>query len=164
MADRSLFDFQPYAAEFPASNFPELMLVNRRPVLAFDAGTDEVCYWAFTAPQGITTPVDIRVSYIMATATANEVIFNAALECVTDGDAFDLDAGDSFDADNGSGAITVPGTAGYLDQFTITLSNDDNIAAADLCRLRLTRDADNAGDDAAGDCYVLSVEFLDDGG
>ncbi len=164
MADRSLFNFQPYAAEFPSSNFPELTLVNRRPVLAFDASTDETCYWTFTAPQGITTPVDIRVSYIMASATTNEVVFQAALECITDGDLTDLDAGTSFDADNSSGAITVPGTAGYLDQFTITLTNNDSITAADYCRLRLFRDADAAGDDAAGDCYVLSVEFMDDGG
>lgn len=164
MADRTLFDFQPFAAEFPSSNFPQLQLVNRRPVLAFDADTDETCYWTFTAPQGILPPVDIRVSYIMESATVNEVQFQTALECITDGDATDLDAATSFDSDNSSGAVTVPGTAGFLDQFTITLSNDDSITAADYCRLRLYRDADHANDDAADDCYVLSVEFMDDGG
>lgn len=40
MATRAILT--PYAAEFPSSNFPQLTLSNRRPVLAFDlGGSDE---------------------------------------------------------------------------------------------------------------------------
>ncbi len=35
----------PFSAEFPSSNYPALMTVNARPVLAFDASTAETCYW-----------------------------------------------------------------------------------------------------------------------
>ncbi len=165
MADRTLLVFTPNAAEFPSSNFPQLTLSNRRPVLAFDASTDETAYWTFVAPQGITTPIKAVVSYIMASATSGKVDFEGSVEAVSDGDATDLDAGDSFDTANTITAPTVPGTAGYLDQFTITLTNADSIAAGDYCRFRLVRDADDATNDTAtGDCHVLAVELRDDGG
>lgn len=165
MADRTLFVLTPNAAEFPASNFPQLMQVNRRPVLAFDAATDETAYWTIKAPAGVTTPIKAVVQYIMASATSGKVDFEGSIEAVTDGDAVDLDAGDSFDTANTITAPTVPGTAGYIDEFTITLTNNDSPAAGDYVRFRLTRDADDGTNDTAtGDCYVLSVEILDDGG
>lgn len=165
MADRTLFVLTPCAAEFPASAFPQLLLVNRRPVLAFDASTDETCYWTVVAPAAITTPIKAVVSYIMASATSGKVDFEGAVEAVSDGDAVDLDATTSFDTANTITAPTVPGTAGYIDQFTITLTNNDSIAAGDYVRFRLMRDADDGTNDtAAGDCYVLAVELLDNGG
>lgn len=158
MATRAVFT--PLSAEFPASNFAARTLVNRRPALAFDAATDETAYWTFAAPQGLTGTITVVISYIMASATSGSVYFQAALEAVTDGDATDLDAGTSFDtANSGSGAV--PGTAGYLDQISITMTNADSLAAADYARLSVNRDADNAGDTATGDCYVLAVELRD---
>lgn len=158
MATRAVFT--PLSAEFPASNFAARTLVNRRPALAFDAATDETVYWTFVAPQGLTGTITVVISYIMASATSGSVYFQAALEAVTDGDATDLDAGTSFDtANSGNGAV--PGTAGYLDQISITMTNADSLAAADYARLSVNRDADNAGDTATGDCYVLAVELRD---
>lgn len=158
MATRAVFT--PTSAEYPASNFAALTLSNRRPVLAFDAATDETAYWTFVAPQGLTGTITVVISYIMASATSGSVYFQAALEAVTDGDATDLDAGTSFDtANSGNGAV--PGTAGYLDQISITMTNADSMAAADYVRLSLNRDADNASDTATGDCYVLAVELRD---
>lgn len=152
----------PNAAEFPSANFPQLSRVNNRPVLAFDASTDESCYWTFIAPQGITGTLSAIVTYIMASATSGTVDFEGSIEAISDGDAVDIDAGDSFDTANTITAPTVPGTAGHIDQFTITLTNKDSIAAGDLCRFRLMRDADDATNDtASGDCYVLSVELRD---
>lgn len=159
MASRMVFT--PYSAEFPASNFPQLTLVNRRPVLAFDATTQETCQWTSIAPQGLTGTLTAVISYIMASATTGGVIFGVALEAITDGDATDLDAGDSFDTDNENGDLTVPGTAGHIDQISITLTNADSLAAGDYFRLRLRRDPADANDDATGDCYVLSVELRD---
>ncbi len=154
------FTFTPYAAEFPASNFPQLTLVNRRPVLAFDAATDEVCYWTGVAPQGLTGTITVIVHYIMASATSGAVYFQGAIEAITPGDAVDLDAATSFDTAN-SGNGTVPATAGYEQSISITMTNADSIAAGDYFRLSLNRDADNASDTAAGDCYVLVVELRD---
>lgn len=150
----------PFSAEFPTSNFPALMTVNARPVLAFDVSTAETCYWTLGAPQGLATGLSLVVTYMMASATSGKVDFEGAVEAVTDGDSTDLDAGTSFDTANGITAPTVPGTAGYIDQFTITLTNADSITVGDLVRFSLKRDAaDATNDTATGDCYVLMVEL-----
>ena len=158
MATRFVGD--PLGASFPASNYPALTLVNRRPVLAFDAGTDETAYWTFVAPQGWTGTVTAVVSYMMASATSGAIYWQAALEAVTAGDAVDLDAATSFDTVN-SGNGTVPGTAGYMQQISITMTNADSIAAGDLVRLSVNRDADHASDTATGDALLLVVELRD---
>lgn len=150
----------PYSAEFPASNFPALTLSNRRPVLAFDAGTDETAYWSFIAPQGITGTITCVVTYAMASATTGAVYWQAALEAITAADAVDTDATTSFDTAN-SGNGTVPATAGYMQQISITMTNADSIAAGDYVRLSVNRDADNASDTATGDAYLLAVEIRD---
>lgn len=162
MAARSIVTLLPYAAEFPASNFPQLMLVNRRPVLAFDAATGETAYWTFVAPVGITTPLTAKVHYIMASATSGDVDVDVAIEAVTDGDSLDLDTSTSFASVNSTDNTTVPGTAGYIDVVSVTLTNNDSIAAGDYVRISLARDA--ASDTASGDMYVLAVEIQDDGG
>jgi hypothetical protein len=98
----------------------------------------------------------------MASATANNVRFQAALEAITDGDATDTDAASSFDTANSNG-VAVPGTAGYIDQLSITMTTADSIAAGDYCRLRINRDADgtSGSDTATGDAQVLAVELRD---
>lgn len=153
----------PFGAEFPASNFPQLTLVNRRPVLAFDASTDETAYWTFVAPQGLTGTITLVITYMMASATSGTVGLQAQLEAVTDGDATDLDNTTSFDSVNNSASTTVPGTAGHIDQISITLTNSDSLAAGDYVRLSVNRDADGSAitDSATGDLYLLTVELRD---
>ena len=102
----------PCAAEFPSSNFPQLLLSNRRPALAFDAATSETAYWTLIAPQGLTAPYSVTITYAMASATSGNVIFRAAVEAITDGDATDTDATTSFDTANSSATTAVPATAG----------------------------------------------------
>lgn len=155
----SIFTGTPYSAEFPASNYPQLTLSNRRPVLAFDASTDETAYWTFIVPQGgVGTSLTCIITYAMASATSGSVYWQAQLEAITPGDATDTDAATSFDTAN-SGNGTVPGTAGYVGTVTITMTNADNIAAADLVRLSVNRDADHGSDTATGDAYLLAVEL-----
>jgi len=151
----------PLAGEFPASNFPQLTLSNRRPVLAFDASTSETAYWTLVAPQGLTGTITAVIYYAMASATTGGVAFDVALEAITSGDATDTDAATSFDTVNAGNDGTVPGTAGYMEQLTITLTNADSIAAADLVRVSVARDVADAADTATGDCYVLAVEIRD---
>lgn len=153
--------FTPFSAEFPSTNFPQLQLSNRRPVLSFDATTQETCQWTGIAPQGLTGTLTAVITYMMASATTGGVIFGVALEAVTDGDATDLDAVDSFDTDNENGDLAVPGTAGFIDQISITLTTNDSMAAGDYFRLRLRRDPADVNDDATGDVHVLSVELRD---
>ena len=150
----------PESAHFPSSAYPALTVINRRPVLAFDASTQETAYWTFVAPQGLSGALTAVVSYCMASATTGYIEFEVAIEAVTDADATDLDAATSFDTVNASGQVTVPGTAGYLDQASVTLTNADSIAAADYVRVSVSRDADDATNDTAtGDLYLLAVEI-----
>lgn len=158
MATRAICS--PLSAEYPASNFPALIMSNRRPVLAFDAATDETCYWSGVAAQGLTGAITVVVTYAMASATTGSVYFQGALEAITAGDAVDTDATTSFDTAN-SGNGTVPGTAGYVQQISITMTNADSIAAGDYFRLALNRDANNGSDTATGDAYVIAVELRD---
>ena len=157
----SLFTLRPGDAEYPATAFPGETLVNRRPALAFDDTTPETCYFTFIAPQSITGTCTVVVTYVMASATSGAVEFEAAFEAVSDGDSLDLDATTSFDTAN-TGTETVPGTAGHPSQISITMTNQDSIAAGDYGRLSSSRDADDGTNDTApGDCYVLTVEVRD---
>jgi hypothetical protein len=155
--------FLPESANFPATNFPAPGIDGQvRPYLAFDATTDESSDWTFIAPQSLTGALSAVVTYRMGSATTGAVRVQLSLEAITDNDAVDTDAASSFDTAN-SGGATVPGTAGHIDQLTITLTNADSIAAADYCRLRFNRDADGTSgtDDATGDMQVLAIELRD---
>jgi hypothetical protein len=150
----------PFSAEFPSGNFPGLTTVNARPVLAFDASSSEIVYWTLAAPQGLTGALSCVITYMMASATSGNIEFEVAVEAITDADATDLDATTSFATVNSSGPITVPGTAGYIDQVSVTLTNDDSVAAGDYFRISIGRDSDDATNDTAtGDLYLLTVEL-----
>lgn len=159
MATRTILT--PEAAHYPATNFPALLLSNRRPVLAFDASTSETAYWTFVAPQGITGTLTAVISYAMASATTGGVAFDVALEAISSGDALDTDATTSFDSVNTGTDAAVPGTAGYMEQISITLTNADSIAAADLVRVSVARAVANGADTATGDCYLIACEIRD---
>ncbi len=157
MSTRAIF--LPESAAFPTTNFPALLQdAQFRNYLAFDATTNETAYWTFVAPQGLTGALTLVVTYRAASATSGTALFDAAIEAISDGDAVDTDSASSFDTDNTPSSVTVPGTAGHIDQLSITMTNADSIAAGDYCRLRLNRD--NA-DTAAGDLQVLAVELRD---
>ena len=151
----------PLSAEFPASNYPQLTLSNRRPVLAFDASTSETCYWTTVIPQGWTAPATAVISYAMASATSGGVAFDVAVEALTSGDATDTDATTSFASVNTGTDAGVPGTAGYMEQISVTLSNLDSAAAGDLVRISLARNVAHATDTATGDAYVFALEIRD---
>lgn len=153
------FVFDPLGASFPATNFPQLLLSNRRPALAFDTTTEETCYWMAIAPQGLSGALTAIVHYAMASATSGGVAWGVSVEAITSGDAVDTDAADSFDTENVGTDAAVPGTAGYLEAVSVSLSSADSVAAGDYVRLRLARKVGNAADTATGDAYVLAVEL-----
>lgn len=159
MATRAVLT--PNSAEFPSTNFPQLLLVNRRPVLAFDASTSETAYWTFTIPQGWTGTGTVVLSYMMASAVTGGVALDVAIEAVSSGDAVDLDAGTSFAAVNTGTDAAVPATAGYMEQIIITLTNDDGLAAGDYVRISIARNVLHATDNATGDLYLLEAELRD---
>lgn len=159
------FIFTPESAQFPSTNFPQLLTIHsteRIFVLGFDAATPEACFWRAVIPAGWTGTITAVVSYVMASAVANNVDFEMSVQAITDGDSVDIDTSTSYDTVNTMTADAVPGTAGYVGQFTITLSNMDGAAVGDWVTFKLERDADDGTNDTAtGDCYVLSVEIKD---
>ena len=129
-------------------------------MLSFDAGaTEEEAWWTFIAPQGLAGALSAVISYFMLSATSGTCAWNVYVEAVSPADAQDLDANATpgWDSTNDSSADTVPGTAGYLAQASVTLTNADSIAAGDLVRVRLVRDT--SVDTATGDACVLAVEI-----
>jgi hypothetical protein len=94
----------------------------------------------------------------MASATSNTVVLELRVAAVTDGDSQDVDA-KALATTNASSAVTVPGTAGHIDEISITLTNADSVAAGDWVTVMLRRDADstNATDNATGDMEVIGV-------
>lgn len=120
---------------------------------AFDASTDEMLFWSLRMPDDYASSPVLKAQYKMASATSGTVILAAYVMAVTDGDATDVDAND-FASVNASSAATVPGTAGHLDEISITLTNADSVAAGDFVIVRLGRDTT---DTASGDCEVVAV-------
>lgn len=155
------FTLTPLDAEYPSANFPQFLTIHsteRRHVLAFDASTSESCMWTKVIPQGWTGTVSGTISYCMASATSGSLSLSLTIEAVTSGDALDLDAATSYDSVNTGTDAAVPGTAGYMEQISFTLTNLDSSAAGDLVRIKLSRDI---SDTAAGDAYVFAVEIRD---
>ena len=128
--------------------------------LLFDATTEECATFETVLSPYNGGALTATIYYSMASATTLEVIWTVSVMAVSDGDAQDLDAA-SFDTANSSGAVTVPGTAGHMDVASVTLTNKDSAGAADLIVFKVCRDADDAGDDAAGDAELRKVRIAE---
>lgn len=150
----------PLIGGFDATNPPGVESFNSKTRLLFDASTDEIIYRQFRLPQNYASGLTLKVQYSMASATSGNVIVSCEVMAVSDGDSQAVDS-DSYDTINTSSATAVPGTAGYLDELSLSLSNADSAAAGDWVSLKIRRDADNASDTAAGDMEViaLAVEY-----
>jgi hypothetical protein len=154
------YSLHPCGAENPTTNFPQPLKSGTHFVLGFDATTEETCYWGgLAAWQGLSGALTAIVHYAMASATTGGVAFGVSIEALTPGDSTDTDAGDSFDTENTASDASVPGTAGYPDSVSVTLTNADSIAAGDQFRVRLARKVGDAADTASGDVYVFCVEL-----
>lgn len=124
--------------------------------LAFDAATQEQCCWSLRMPADYASALTMKVLYKMASATSGGVVIEGRAGAVTGDDSTDVDALD-FDSANASGTSAVPGTAGYLKEISLTLTNADSVAAGDFMVVFLARSVAAGGDDATGDMEVVSV-------
>lgn len=161
----SLAVFTPLHNEPPSSNFATLGTVTAatgaRPVLQFDAATDETAIFSGVMPRNYDGGgVTVTLWYAMAGAnTSKSVVWNAAFERIVDGDAMGA-GGSDFAAVN---AVTdgADDTADNIDPATITFTNGadmDSVVAGDPFRFKVVRDADNGSDDADGDAELYYVE------
>lgn len=113
--------------------------------------------WVFRLPDNYASDPILNITYSMASATSGKIDLEVDIMAISDGDSQDIDSA-SFDTINEiSGGTTVPGTAGFIDQFDITLSNNDSMVVGDLVIIRLHRDHDDADDTATGDTEILTA-------
>lgn len=126
------------------------------PILSFDASTDEGRMWNRSAPRILGGTVQLSGAYYMGTANAaGTVILAAQFAAVSSGDgtvtakAFGTIA---------YGTLTVPTAASVEAAFSFNV-NTDSMAAIDRFTVVFSRDADNAGDNAAGDFHLTRLAF-----
>lgn len=145
----------PASAKLPSSNPARIDNGETNARLLFDASTDQSATWQFVMPQDYGSALKIRLVYSLASATSGNVIWNVSVMAVTPGDSADINT-ESYDTTNAS-TEAVPGTAGYLDTASITLSNADSAAAGDFVKIKIARDADNGSDTASGDVELVGI-------
>jgi len=129
--------------------------------LLFAADQTESAMWVFRMPENYGSALTAKLQYSMASATSGKVDMEVEVMAVSDGDSQDLDTASFAAVNEIAGGTTVPGTAGYLDEISITLSNADSLTAGDLVYIRINRDHDDTDDTAAGDLEMraLSLEY-----
>src|SRR3990167_5693334 len=117
--------------------------------LLFDPTTDEAVVYQLRLPGYWAAHDSLKIQYAMTSATSGTVEYEADIMCVSDGDAADI--GTASFVGVAVGSATVPGTAGYLDEISITLT-DDSCAAGDAMWIYISTDSnDGANDTATGD-------------
>ena len=145
-------------ALFPAAAPAAAASRNEHALLAFDDTTDENVVFAGTIPEYMPASANVQliIHWVAASATTGNVKWNAQVERLAA-------AGQDIDADGFAAAQTVTtgtnATSGIITKTTITFTNAqaDAIAAGDALRVKVTRDADDAGDTMTGDAQVLRI-------
>lgn len=144
------------------TNTPERKFAQDRTYWAFDDSTDEFVYTpSFEMPAAYTGSGTLKIDLLIGGAgTSGNIGFDVAVEAITAADAVDMTGASSWDTDN-TANTAAPGTAGYLAKLTITLTNKDSVAAGDIMRLRINRDAATASD-MTGDAYLWGVTVYEE--
>ncbi len=143
-----------------ASAYATLDTRNNTVVLDFDAAADEAAIWTSVLPVhygggGLT--VEIHFAMTTEEDADEEVIWAVAIEALS---GQDLDS-DSFAAAQ-TDTETVPTTCGVVDVASIAFTSGaqmDSLAAGGAFRIKVYRDADDAGDDAEGDAELIAVHI-----
>lgn len=154
----SLLFVHPLDAELAGSAFPQHGIRNNHPTLDFDAATNESADFTKALPKNYGgNGITIRIRWMAATATSGNCRWQVQVER-DDVGGQDLDS-DSFTGAN-TNTTAAPGTSGVLAETVHQLTNGagmDNMVAGDLFRLRVTRDASNAGDTMTGDAQIVGI-------
>lgn len=160
MTGDTLNVFGPLGAELPGSNYPQLDVRNNHPCLDFDAAVDETCYFTGVLSRGYDGGgVTVTLHWAATSATSGAARWEIALERLTAQD-IDSDGPASFK----SAGTTTSGTSGIPNTTAIAFTSGsemDSLAAGELFRLHVRRDADGTTgtDDMTGDAELLHVEI-----
>ncbi len=135
-----------------------------RPYVAFDGTTTiESILWTFRMPADYASGLTAKIlwSGSASTTTSDTVQWTVYVMAVTpDTDSVAMDS-DSFDTENVVSDDILGTTAKRPQLATLTLSNNDSVAAGDYVAIRLLRDYSDAADDLAEDAWLwgFSLEY-----
>lgn len=151
----------PEAASYPASNAPAFKAVagTNFPVasLAFDASTEETCYFRFTGVSYASGDLTVRIRWYADTATSGGVTWGVSLAAITPNtDSQDIET-KAFATEQTVDDTHLGTTGQRLHEAPLTLSNLDSLTAMDDVTIRLARKVANANDTMTGDALVVSV-------
>lgn len=143
----------------PASNGATFDTRNNHPVADFDASTNESLEFTFVMPQHYGGGgIDVKLHVSFSSATSGHSDWDVFIERIGSGSQ-DVDS-DGFAANQSADNTTVPATSGHVQVITVSFTNGaqmDSVAAGELFRVRVTRDALN--DTAAGDAELHAIEI-----
>jgi len=151
----------PLDNEPPSSSFATLDVRNLHPVLDFDGAADESAVFSAIMPRNYAGGgVTVYIHFAATSATSGNVVWTSSFERIGDGSQ-DIDS-DSFASANTVTHAT-SGTSGNVEIASIAHTDGaqmDSVAAGELFRLKITRDADNASDTVdATDVELVGVEI-----
>jgi len=152
---KTLAVFTPLDNQPPATAFATLDTRNSVAVLDFDADAAEGAVFVGVIPEGavLTSGIIVRLSWAATSATSGDCRWLVDIEKTT---GHDIDA-DGYDTAV-AGTTTTSGTSGLVNTTAITITTIDSVAAGDAFRVRVRRDATNAGDTMTDDAELIAVE------
>lgn len=125
------------------------------PIIAFGDAADSARQWTARWPRGYGVSATLVGSYYMSSANVDdEVELEGYLCALSDGDTSATAA--AYDSANAS-TESVPDAAGTVDEFSITLTNADSVAAVDWVSILLLRNGDAGTDTADGNFNLTSL-------
>lgn len=157
--------FTSLCAELPATAYAQHDLQGTHAVLRFDPSTDESAMFTGRLPTSYAGGgVQVRLVWAAVSGTAGDVIWETSFERVAaQAGGQDIDSDGFATAVTASAAATA--TAGVTVATTIVHTDGaqmDSLAAGDLFRLKINRDANNGSDTMAGDASLLLVSIVED--
>lgn len=127
----------------------------------FDPDADEIVLIRFRMPVNYASDPVLKIQYKMASVQTgtNNVCWGVQCRAVAVGQDLDVEAFDT--ANYGSDELAENQAAGLLSELSLSLTNNDNVAAEEMFELKLFRDADATGgtDDATGDAEFVAAEL-----
>ena len=151
--------FLPTDNRPPASNAATPDVRDLVDLLHFDGSTQEEAYFVGVLPLHYDGgKINVKISFLMTSATSGTVGWIVAFERRAEGDAHDHDTS-SFDTTTTITAVTVPGTSGRVKECNVdvAVADLDGLVAGDCFRLRIQRDV--ANDTASTDAELQSVHL-----
>ena len=166
MAHLTLLQYDAHQFIFDTGDEPRHGLAQYRNVLLFDHATADVAYTKPRVMPGQYTgagTLKATIYYSMWDTATGSVYYDVAVEAITPsvggtgGDATVLGTTSSFDTDNAASDTVPETTTGKLGAITVTLENDDSVAAGDLVRFRV-----KANNTDTSDSVVYALEIWED--